>query len=382
MTRMLAFVSTLAEAETVLAGGADIIAMKSDVVPGVVGATVAAIGGRRPVSAVSALPRQGDLAAAALSEMAATGVDYISVDIFPGADAAWVAQLAGCGLRAKLIAVFTADELPDGSVLSWFGRSGFAGAMIDTEASTPRRLLDHLDIHALLGFLQGCRDSGLLAGLAGSLEMPDIPRLLVLEPDLLGFGDTLRDATGQLDLASVRTVRGLIPQEHPIAGIREVDYRLLGNRGAAVTGESAPVDLVFVEDLVLPVFIGAYARERETPQNVRFAVTASVLRTGRLAEDMRDVFSYDLITDGIRLLVGSGHVALVETLAERIASMVLGHPRVTKVVVRVQKLETGSGTVGVEIERLRKNAWATDDRPVVPLLVEAPKSVSGSGLKP
>jgi (5-formylfuran-3-yl)methyl phosphate synthase len=33
--------------------------------------------------------------------------------------------------------------------------------------------------------------------------------------------------------------------------------------------------------------------------------------------------------------------------------MVLGHPRVTKVVVRVQKLDTGSGTVGVEIERTR-----------------------------
>ena len=77
------------------------------------------------------------------------------------------------------------------------------------------------------------------------------------------------------------------------------------------------------------------------------------MRTGRAAEDMRDVFSYDLITDGIRMLVGAGHVALAETLAERIAAMVLGHPRVTKVVVRVQKLQTGSGVVGVEIERVR-----------------------------
>ena len=131
-----------------------------------------------------------------------------------------------------------------------------------------------------------------------------------------------------------------------------------------------PVDLVFVDDLVLPVFIGAYARERDAPQNVRFAVTASVMRTGRVAEDMRDVFSYDLITDGIRVLVGSGHVALVETLAERIASMVLGHPRVTKVVVRIQKLETGFGTVGVEIERTRAVARVID-RPVLPRLAGA-----------
>jgi dihydroneopterin aldolase len=80
---------------------------------------------------------------------------------------------------------------------------------------------------------------------------------------------------------------------------------------------------------------------------------------------MRDVFSYDLITDGIRLLTGSGHVGLVETLAERIASMVLAHPRVAKVMVRVQKLETGSGTVGVEIERTRSAARAMA-RPAVP----------------
>ena len=143
-----------------------------------------------------------------------------------------------------------------------------------------------------------------------------------------------------------------------------MDYRLLAARGyaPASAGDDVPVDLVFVDDLVLPVFIGAYARERDAPQNVRFAVTASVMRAGRAAEDMRDVFSYDLITDGIRLLIGAGHIPLVETLAERIAAMVLGHPRVTKVMVRVEKLETGSGTVGVEIERTR-TAARNSERP-------------------
>ena len=137
-------------------------------------------------------------------------------------------------------------------------------------------------------------------------------------------------------------------------------------RGAWITGCLRPAamcrrkrprtcrsDRVFVEDLVLPVFIGAYARERTAPQRVRFGVDAWVMRAGRVAEDMRDVFSYDLIVDAIRMLIEAGHIALVETLAERIAAMVLAHPRVTKVVVRVQKLETGMGTVGIEIERRR-----------------------------
>ena len=51
--------------------------------------------------------------------------------------------------------------------------------------------------------------------------------------------------------------------------------------------------------------------------------TSRVLRAGHAVEDMRDVFSYDMITDGIRMLVAQEHFALVETLAERIAALVL-----------------------------------------------------------
>jgi len=269
-----------------------------------------------------------------------------------------------------LIGVFLADTAPDLSLLPALKRGGFAGAMIDTRDKASGRLLDHLDLSRLLGFVEDCHANGLNAGLAGSLEPPDVPRLLVLAPDLLGFRGALCDAgerTGALDLARVQAIRGLIPPELP-AEASEVDYRLLAARGYAPAPAlpDGPVDRVFVEDLVLPVSIGAYAREREAPQDVRFSVSAWVARTGRTAGDMRDVFSYDLITDGIRMLTGSGHIGLVETLAERIAAMVLAHPRVVRVMVRVQKLDTGSGTVGVEIERTRPAA-----RTLAPLLAEA-----------
>ena len=110
---------------------------------------------------------------------------------------------------------------------------------------------------------------------------------------------------------------------------------------------------MFVRDLVLPVRIGAYARERAAPQRVRFAVEARVLRPARPSEDMRDVLSYDVITDAISMLTDAGHIALVETLAERLAASLLVHPRVTKVAVRVEKLELGAGIAGVAIERTR-----------------------------
>lgn len=381
MTRMLASVNGPEEAGIALAAGADIIDLKDPnrgalgaVATDVIQATVKAVRKRRPVSAVAGdLPMRPDLIAATVRDIAATGVDYVKLGIFPDGDAAaCIGGLAAIAPRVKLVAVFFADAAPDFGLLPLLRQSGFAGAMIDTRGKAAGRLLDHFDVTRLRGFVADCHALDLIAGLAGSLEAPDIPRLLVLTPDLLGFRGALCGPGGRtaaLDPERVRAVRDLIPLEGLETAAHEVDYRLLAARGYApeAAGDDVPVDLVLVEDFVLPVFIGAYASERDAPQDVRFAVTASVMRTGRAAEDMRDVFSYDLITDGIRMLAGAGHVALAETLAERIAAMVLSHPRVTKVMVRVQKLQTGSGVVGVEIERTR-TAVRVAERP---LLAEA-----------
>ena len=383
MIQMLATVGSVAEAEAAFAGGADVIDVldsAGSVTLNVIHDVVAMIGKRCLVSATACtLSAPFDQVVSAVCDVAATGVDYVKVGITPDENvSARIAELAGLAVRTNLIGVFLAEH-HDMSLLPLLGRHGFTGALIDTLAPGKRRLLDHLDILDLLRFVEGCHTAGLLAGLAGGLETPDIARLLVLAPDLLGFRDALRndDAPAtELDAARVRAVRGLIPRELPHAITQDVDYRLLAARThTQATVEEVPVDLVFVDDLVLPVFIGAYVQERDAPQMVRFAVTASVMRTGRTAEDMRDVFSYDLITDGIRMLIGAGHISLVETLAERIATMVLGHPRVTKVVVRVQKLETGLGTVGVEIERLQRPVRAMD-LPIAPPVVGAIKKRS------
>ena len=68
---------------------------------------------------------------------------------------------------------------------------------------------------------------------------------------------------------------------------------------------------------------------------------------------MRSIFSYDIILDAIRLVVDRGHVDFIETLAEEVATIVLGHPRVQSVRVNVQKLDVINGSVGVEIRRER-----------------------------
>lgn len=371
MTLFLASVNGPVEAEIAFKGGADIIDLK-DATRGALGAlpletvkqTVAALAGRCPVSAVTGdLPMQPDVLRHAALAMAETGVDYVKVGLFSSdGRVECVAALAAPAARTKLVGVMFADAGADTSLLAAMAEAGFAGAMLDTAYKQNGRLLDHMSIVALRDFLAACRAYGLMAGLAGSLEPPDVPRLLPLSPDLLGFRGALcagHARASAVDPAAVDVVRGLIPADPRSARQRpaspNVDYRLLAARGYSVdqSREAPETDRVFLRDYVMPVRVGAYARERAEPQDVRFDVDVDVLRTAHAAEDMRDVFSYDVVTDAIHMIVAHTHIALVETLAERIAAQVLTHARAVKVRVRVEKLSVGPGSVGVEIVRER-----------------------------
>jgi dihydroneopterin aldolase len=373
VTRFLASVTGPDEAAIARDGGADVIDLKDPrlgalgaVAPGVVRATVAALDGVLPVSAVAGdLPMEPETVARAAGALAAAGAETVKVGVFPGGDprgcVAALAPLARSG--TKLVAVLFADAAPDLGLLPALAEAGFTGAMLDTAGKGAGGLLAHMDLPALGRFVAAARACGLEAGLAGSLEPPDVPRLLLLRPDVLGFRGALTAGARAdgIDAEAVRTIRALIPRADAGRTAPAVDYRLLAARGYAPTpeGDPAVADRVYVRDLVLPVSIGAYARERAAPQRVRFSVTALVARTARPSQDMRDVFSYDIITDGIRLLAASGHFALVETLAEEVATLLLGYPRVVRVTVAVEKLDTGANVVGVEIERQRESAAAS-----------------------
>ena len=112
-------------------------------------------------------------------------------------------------------------------------------------------------------------------------------------------------------------------------------------------------DRIFVHDFILPVRIGAFDSEQDAPQRVRFNVDARIVRPAQVPERLHEVFSYDAFTDGIRAIVAQGHVHLCETLAARIAEMALSHVEIVSVMVRVEKLDVGPYSVGVEIERTR-----------------------------
>jgi FolB domain-containing protein len=368
MTLFLASVASSDEALLAVRRGADIVDAK-DAAKGALGALagetiraiLAAVAGRAPVSAVTG---DGVMAPALVVEAAATmarlGTDFVKVGLFPDPQRPdCIRALAPVARTTKLIGVMFADRGADQALLALMTEAGFAGAMLDTAAKRGGRLLDHWEVPALRAFIGECRAQGLLSGLSGSLETPDIPRLLQLEPDVLGFRGALcagHDRTQALVADQVRLVRDLIPRDprSPATAGAEVDYRLLAARGySGDSGTQMPSDCIFVRNFVLPIRVGAYAHEQAGAQRVRFDVEAQISRSARAAEDMRDVVSYDLLTDGIRLMVDGDHIALLETLAERIAALVLTHPRVLRVRVKLEKLDVGPGGVGIEITRER-----------------------------
>ncbi len=113
---------------------------------------------------------------------------------------------------------------------------------------------------------------------------------------------------------------------------------------------------MFIRDLVLDSQIGIYKHEQGKTQRIRINVDLAVLEDGKARSDrLTDVVDYGVVVDKIRTMVASGHVNLVETLAERIADICLSDSRVSAARIRVEKLDIlpDAESAGIEIERSR-----------------------------
>ena len=283
--------------------------------------------------------------------------DYLKLAVDRASLAKLAPSMGRIRARTKLVGMIFADMAPEFDLLPSLEQTGFKGAMLDTRDKSRGRLLSHLDIPQLAEFCARCQSLGLLAGLAGSLEPPDVPRLRLVKPDVLGFRGALcraHDRRAAIDPHAVALIRDLIPRSRDLSDSSARANWLLYARGfVGGRGRDADVETVYVRDFMIAVDIGAYEAERGSRQRVVFDVEASVSRPGEHADDMRKIFSYDVILDAIRLVVGRGHVDFVETLAEEVARIVLEEPRVRSVRVSVRKLDVVPGAVGVEIRRER-----------------------------
>jgi uncharacterized protein (UPF0264 family) len=224
MTGMLASVTSVDEARLAVEAGADVIDLK-DPARGALGALetliareiVAGLGGKVTLSATVGDFQTMDpgevLAAARLT--ADLGVDFVKVGFFgTPRDAECVSALTPLAAETQLIAVQFADLAPDPDLCERLAEAQFAGVMFDTARKDGPGLRGVLTQPELSRFVRRARALRLITGLAGKLRLTDIPPLLELQPDYLGFRGALcaqHQRSAGLDVQALRAVRVAIP---------------------------------------------------------------------------------------------------------------------------------------------------------------------------
>ena len=122
----------------------------------------------------------------------------------------------------------------------------------------------------------------------------------------------------------------------------------------AAASSQTPCDRISLRDYVVEVEIGAFQQERGTLQRVRFSVVVEVLPlTGPIDDDVDRILSYDKVTEAISTELDAERINLLETLAARVAERILLEPQAERVFVRIEKLDRGPFSLGVEIVRSR-----------------------------
>jgi dihydroneopterin aldolase len=118
----------------------------------------------------------------------------------------------------------------------------------------------------------------------------------------------------------------------------------------------ATMDAIVIRDLRVEALIGIHQRERHVTQTVSVDLEigipgATVFKSDKVA----DTIDYEQVALKIRALAASGHFRLVETLAERIARLLLDDFRAHWVKVSAAKIGilANAKFVGVTIERKR-----------------------------
>ena len=172
MTGMLASVRSVSEARIVVECGADLVDLKEPA-HGALGAVpveraraiVRAVDARALTSAtVGDLPASPTHIERAMTIIGASGVDFVKVGLFPGAEQRDCVHALGRHSRrgTVVVVVLFADLQPDWTLLPLIAESGCRGIMLDTAAKTGPGLRALLGPRRIAEFVQEARRLGLL----------------------------------------------------------------------------------------------------------------------------------------------------------------------------------------------------------------------------
>jgi dihydroneopterin aldolase len=117
------------------------------------------------------------------------------------------------------------------------------------------------------------------------------------------------------------------------------------------------LDTIFIRALRVQAWIGLYRHEKAAQQTIEIDLDIGVpgekvFRTGKVA----DTIDYAVVADRIRALLAKERFGLVETLAEKIAALILADFSAPRVRVSIAKLGVlrDAQRVGVVVERNAK----------------------------
>ena len=114
------------------------------------------------------------------------------------------------------------------------------------------------------------------------------------------------------------------------------------------------MDTIFIRELRLPAWIGLYRHEKIAPQTIEIDLEIGLpgeqaFASGKVA----DTIDYAVVVREIRQLLDSERFGLVESLAERVARLILEQFHAPRVKVAITKLGVlrEAKRVGIMIER-------------------------------
>lgn len=119
------------------------------------------------------------------------------------------------------------------------------------------------------------------------------------------------------------------------------------------------MDIVFIKDLRIETIIGIYDWERRVKQTISLDLEmAADIRAAAVTDAIEDTLNYKAIGKRLIAFVGESEYQLVETLAEKVAAVVLTEFDVEWLKLTVHKPGAlrGSRDVGVIIERGNRGA--------------------------
>lgn len=183
-----------------------------------------------PVSAaIGDMPYLPGTAALAAVGAACAGADMVKIGLY-GAKTSDEALNLLCSVANALKMYFPTSLLVAGAyadaqifgginfldVPALAAKAGAAGCLLDTfDKSFGHNLLEIASMEGVRDFVSACREWGLFSALAGSLKLEDVPLLLPLRPDYLGFRGALCEGgrSGKLSSRKVLEISSLIAGE-------------------------------------------------------------------------------------------------------------------------------------------------------------------------